>query len=73
MVAASTIIDSRYGRDDCLLIFRAHFAAMAYGEAVEWWGRLMEFGVQNCVSGFELQEDAPRVIFVCVYASEGMD
>jgi len=33
---------------------------MAYGEAVEWWGRLMEFGVQNCVSGFELQEDAPN-------------
>jgi hypothetical protein len=56
-----------------LLIFRAHSAAMAYGEVVEWWGRLMQFGVQKCVPGFELEEDAPRVIFVCVYASEGTD
>lgn len=42
-------MDSRYGRDDNLLIFHAHFAAMVYGKAVEWWGRLMDFGVQDCV------------------------
>lgn len=72
-------MDSRYGRDDYLLIFHAHFAAMVYGEVVEWWSgggafdRVWRAGLCNQDLTLVLQEDAPRVIFACVCASEGMD
>ncbi len=71
LVTASTIMDSRYGREAYLLVSH-DFAAMVYGEVVEWLGRMMEFGMHDCVS-FDLQEDAPRVIFACACASEGMN